>query len=168
MRLAGAAALLVAISAACGTSSSRSAAGSECGDAPTDCPAGTTCWPADAVPNLECLPSQGGVAFGAPCQQQIGRPTCADTMACDQQGPAGGVCTWYCNAAGHGCPPGYDCRITHVGGDAGPGVAVCRASESGDDGGPADGALGDDYVAPYVDVFIPVPDAESDAPPNRM
>jgi hypothetical protein len=121
----------------------------------------------DSVPNLQCLPSDPSGGFGVSCQQEIGKATCADGLDCDQRSASGGTCTYYCNTAGHGCPPGYECRETQVGSDAGPTIAICRlaAIEAGfgDDGGG-----GVDDGGGYVDVIPPLPDASGEGGPSQQ
>jgi hypothetical protein len=130
--------LLVGALVVCACSSSSSGPlqlGSGCNTDPEGCPTGTTCWPADSAPNLKCLASDPGAGFGASCQQAIGKATCGDGLACDQTGPSNGSCTYYCGSNGHGCPPGYECRETHVGSAGGPTIDVCRPSGLVVDGG---------------------------------
>lgn len=137
-RLLGYALLVAAAFWACSSSSVGAAApGSSCTTNPANCPTGTTCWPADSVPNLRCLASNPAGGFGASCDQSIGKATCADGLACDQTGPSPGSCTYYCGASGTAtCPTGYECRDTHIGGANGASVDICRpaALPAGDAG----------------------------------
>ncbi len=124
---AGAVLAALTASAACSSSSVRpGGVGSSCSADPTICQAGTTCWPADTVPHLECLPSTAGAGFGATCQQSVGQATCGDGLACDQVGATAGSCTSYCSAT-IACQAGYSCRMTTVGtGSAAPSIDICR------------------------------------------
>jgi hypothetical protein len=122
---------------ACSTSSTPAGAAAACGGDPLACAAGTTCWPADSVPDLRCLPSDPAGGVGAACDQTVGRATCADGLACDQTGSAGGSCTEYCSAT-QPCPAGFACRTTHIGsGAAAPSVNLCRPMALVNDSGPA-------------------------------
>jgi hypothetical protein len=151
---------------ACSGSSPKGASGSSCGGDPTECTSGTTCWPATASADLECLPSHASGTFGVACFQTVGSPTCADGLGCDQTGPDGGVCTYYCGGS-RSCPAGYDCRQTEVGGSGGPSVDVCRVltdagvDSANADGGAHDGAPGSDaeWVTPveFDSGISPVP-----------
>ncbi len=162
--LAGTLALCIVAVGACSSSSSTSLApGAACAMTPTQCPMGTTCWPADSVPNLKCLASDPNNGFGAMCNQQIGHPTCADGLACDQTSMAPGTCTYYCGPAGRGCPPTYDCRMTNVGGPNGPAIDICRPTGLVIDGGPVyEGGPG-----PDID-FCPITGDGGDGGPNMM
>ncbi len=125
--------IALTISWACGGPAHR-ANGAPCGDDPTQCPAGTTCWPATTSAALECLPTEDAGALGAPCEQRIGEPTCAEGLACDQTGPAAGVCTAYCESSGAECAQGFACRSTRVGGPDGPSVNLCREAPAAETG----------------------------------
>jgi hypothetical protein len=153
--------LASAVVCACSSSSSPSLSqGSTCDGNPSGCPAGTTCWPADTTPDagaptLRCLNSSPLNGFGASCEEAIGQPSCGDGLACDQTGPnALGKCTYYCDGAGHGCPPGYECRETHVGSATGPAIDICRPGMLFMDATPPvdDGAC----TACYDALFTPV------------
>lgn len=138
-----------ALALSCSSSSSSPSGAASCGTDTTVCKAGTTCWPADSVPNLSCLPSDQASGFGAACQQTPGKATCADGMACDQESAAGGTCTYYCG--NRVCPTNYSCFTTNIGGPNGPAIDICRAGGlpgqeggvpmSGDGGGFTDAAF---------------------------
>ena len=151
-----------AVLSACSGSSSGTAGRTPCSSSALECPSGTTCWPATASADLECLPSLDSGTFGVACAQQVDRATCASGLGCDQQSGDGGVCTYYCGPTGTECPAGYDCRTTHVGGASGPAVNVCRATAdsgaSGGDGSVLDAsaadATGDALVAYFIDAAV--------------
>lgn len=134
---------------ACAASPATEPTRTRCSSDPTACPVATTCWPAAVDASLECLPSHDAGTFGVACAQIVGQATCASGLACDQLGPDGGRCTYYCGASGAACPQGFDCHLTHVGGATGPTVELCRAA--GDAGGATDGGGG------AGDASIPAP-----------
>jgi hypothetical protein len=153
------AALVCAIALACSSSKAPAAASaSPCPADPSQCPAGTTCWLADSMSTLKCLPSNPGGGFGVSCMESIGQATCADGLVCDQLSAANGACTYYCGGAGRACPTGYTCFQTHVG-MGGPTIDICRSGSPMIDGGPPppdDGGGCDDCG------IGPIPDASVD------
>jgi hypothetical protein len=163
--LAGLALGTIAAQQGCSSSSSR-AAGSSCGADPATCPSGTTCWPADSVPDLQCLPSNPAAGFGAACTQSIGQATCADGLACDQVGPSSGSCTSYCSAT-LPCPASYSCRTTQLGtGISAPSIDICRPAALMLDASavipPEDGSMGFDVAS------IPPVDGATDTGPAKQ
>ena len=148
------------------SSSSSSGANSGCASNPAQCATGTTCWPADTVPNLKCLPSKPGNGFGATCTQTPGTATCADGLACDQTSAAGGTCTYYCGNGGQTCPAGYACFTTHVGSANGPAIDICRPQglPGGEGGVPLDGGLVDDGSLCWDAIFSVEGGADSGNP----
>src|SRR5215467_11488650 len=129
---------------ACSTSSSSGPPGNDCSADPSQCAAGTTCWPVDGVPNMRCIASQSGAVFGASCTLSPARATCGDGLACDQSSIQGGSCTPYCGTNLPACPAGFRCDITHVGSADGPAIEICRPAPPSNDGGLGDDGGGDD------------------------
>jgi hypothetical protein len=154
LELALACAVLVcAVALACSSSKAGGVGpGSPCPADPSQCPAGTTCWPADSMSTLKCLPSNPGNGFGAKCVENVGQATCSDGLACDQTSASGGSCTYYC--VSRVCPTGYNCHQTHVGMN-GPAIDICRAGGPPPPPPPDDGGGCDDCgIGPIPDATV--------------
>jgi hypothetical protein len=101
--------------AACGGGSGSGAGGggggggtgggaASCADAPTQCPAGQTCWFA-ASGDFECEPSGAGKE-GDACAPTKGQPTCTDGLICLKEPGKDGVCAKLCDASSGANPCG--------------------------------------------------------------
>lgn len=128
-----------------GTSSGTGgAAATGCGDKPFDCPAGQTCWVADAQGSkLECLNSGPG-KLGEECKNFAGQPSCADGLICFQlKSSSPGVCTPFCDLSdpAHACPNGGSCfTVSFAPGNAA--THACAPPDTGTGGGGAGGGGG--------------------------
>lgn len=93
-------------------------AGAACGEEPTQCPAGETCWIDAAGEAFECQPSGAGKE-GDPCAPTKGAPTCTDGFFCFKpKGADGGVCTKLCDAGTNPCGANQLCALMEVAGGA--------------------------------------------------
>ena len=75
--------------------------GPSCGDTPTQCPAGQTCWFAPDG-GFECETSGAGQQ-GDECAPTKGQPTCADGLLCVQEPMKTGACAKLCDTGTNPC-----------------------------------------------------------------
>jgi hypothetical protein len=127
----------LALAVAC-SSTDPPPASPPCNQNPWQCPAGQTCWAADAVPTYACLAS-GTNKLGEACQPIVGAATCGDGLLCLQiVGGSSGQCRAFCDpmGSGHGCPAGEACRAAALNGNLNVLIYLCVGSAVPDAGTP--------------------------------